>query len=107
MIWKDNRIENGGKDYDKRYDERFNAQTDSRIRLPDVSGYAVSAVLQYDGYDYHRKISRCGSAGGGWLDQFAEFYGNRILHRRMQRFCDSGGADVWGKAGIRAEAICC
>lgn len=99
MIWKDNRKENGGKDYDKRYDERFSVQTDSRIRLPDVSGYAVSAVLQYGGYDYCRKISWCGAAGGCWFDQFAEFYGNRILHGCMQRVCDSGCADVWGKAG--------
>ena len=44
--------------------------------------------------------------GGSRLHDLPEFYGDRVLHRRMQRICHTGGADVRGQRRGQAAPVC-
>ena len=84
-----------GKKRNKRYDKRFSHETDSPVLHSTVFRNAVSAVLQYDGYDNCRKISGSGSSGGGGRYGFHKFYDYRVLYGRVQWICHSRGPAVW------------
>ena len=99
-----------GKDFQeseryKGHDRRETDEADPGVRAAAFVRLDLSADVQYGGFDHRRQKTRRGCACGGRFNGFDQLYDPGLLHRRLQRFCDSRCADIRCQGFLKFEKI--
>ena len=78
----------------KRSDRRISHETDLKFCDSNAFWIPLSAVLQHGGYHHCRQMPGRVRTGGSRLHGIHQLYDHRLLHRCLQRICNSGRPEI-------------